>query len=165
MLQNQTKCERSMQEMVSISGNCTYNEIIVVNHLASCWCAAHQQKAGNVTLGWQFSISSQLAGGGASNLTNYQLWFPQHPFSTTDWLKAQRTGQQRQRRWTSGSAEPGNVTLWWTHARAAGRSPKSHHSHHLRHHRQNHFHCCRHHHVSLFRNPTGQKLSFICKLS
>ena len=95
-------------------------------------------------------------------MTNYQLWL-KRPFSTTDWLKAQRTGQQRQRRWTSGSAEPGNVTLWWTHARAAGRSPKSHR--HRRHHRQNHFHCCRHHHVSLFRNPTGQKLSFICKLS
>ena len=159
VMQNQTKCERSMPEIISISRNCTHNEIIVVNHLASCWCAAHQQKAGNVTLGWQWSISSQLGGGGASNLANHQLWF-NHPFSTTDWLKAQRTGQQRQRQrwWTSGSAEPGNVTLWWTHARAAGRSPKSHRPH-LRHHCQHHFHRCRHHQVSLFGNPTGSKLS------
>ena len=36
VMQNQTKCERSMQEVISISRNCTYNEIIVVNHLASC---------------------------------------------------------------------------------------------------------------------------------
>ena len=30
VMQNQTKCERSMQEIINTSGNCTYNEIIVV---------------------------------------------------------------------------------------------------------------------------------------
>ena len=30
VMQNQTKCERSRQEIINISGNCTYNEIIVV---------------------------------------------------------------------------------------------------------------------------------------
>ena len=30
VMQNQTKCERLMQEMVNISGSCAYNEIIVV---------------------------------------------------------------------------------------------------------------------------------------
>ena len=97
-----------------------------------------------------------------------------------DWLKAQRTGQQRQLWWTSGAAEPGNVTLWWTHARAAGRSPKRRHHprHHCRgrrglrrHHCQHHFHPCHHHQVSLLRNLTGSKLSlfssshnFLCSL-